>query len=197
MKFLKTTLIGGVFFLVPIAVLVLVIGKAIGVMLVIAEPMADFLPVDSIGGLALANLIALGIVILTCFLAGLVARAKPAQQLAEAVETKIMQRLPGYALLKGFTTTLNPEQTEALKPVLVSLGSASRIGLEVEKVGDDRIAVYFPDSPNAWSGIVQIVAADQATPINASTMSVIEHAEQMGRGTHKILAVKQKDLETK
>ncbi len=49
MNFLKTTLIGGLLFLVPLMVLGVVIGKAIGFMLVIAEPMANFVPMDSLG----------------------------------------------------------------------------------------------------------------------------------------------------
>ena len=53
MNFLKTTVIGGLLFLVPLVVLGLVVAKAISVMLVVAEPMAAIFPLDSIGGLAL------------------------------------------------------------------------------------------------------------------------------------------------
>ena len=62
----KTTLIGGLLFLIPLVIIVVVIGKAIGIMMVIAEPMADLLPVDSIGGIALANLLALLCLLFIC-----------------------------------------------------------------------------------------------------------------------------------
>jgi uncharacterized membrane protein len=188
MNFLKITIIGGLIFLVPMVVLGLVIGKAIGIMLVIAEPMADILPADSVGGIAMANVIAIAIVVLVSFLAGLVARTGLAQKLADTAESTILQKIPGYTLIKGLATALSPDENVDLKPALVSLGSTARIGLEVERVGDDRAVVYFPGSPNAWSGIVQIVPADQVKYIDSPMMSVIDHAEQLGRGTHDLLA---------
>jgi uncharacterized membrane protein len=188
MSFLKTTIIGGLVFLVPLVVLVLVIGEAIGLVLVVAEPMATFLPIDSVAGVALANLIAAVIVLLVCFLAGLLARSALAQRLKGAAESTVLQKIPGYTFLKGITSTLSPHENADLKPALVSMGTRERIGLEVERVGDDRVVVYLPNSPNAWSGIVQIVSAKQVKPIELHMMSVMEHAEQMGRGTAKILA---------
>jgi len=191
MNFLKTTIIGGLVFLVPVVVLVVVIGEAAGIMSVIAEPMADLLPVDSIGGVALANVIALAILVLVCFLAGLVARTKRAQEIANTAESMLLQRIPGYTMIKGITSAFSPEQTAGLKPVLVSLERAQRVGVEVERVGADRVAVYFPGSPNAWSGIVQIVGTEQVEPLDVPLMSVMEHAEQLGKGAHELLTTAQ------
>jgi uncharacterized membrane protein len=187
MNFLKTTLIGGMFFLIPLVVLGIVIAKAIGFMLVVAEPMAKILPIDSVGGIALANLIALAIVLLICFLAGLLALTAPAQKLANKAEAMILQRIPGYTFFKGMTSALSPDENVDLHSVLVTFDDRARIGLEVEKIGTDRAAVYFPGSPNAWSGIVEIISIDQITYMNKPMMSVIEHAEQLGRGTSGLL----------
>lgn len=187
MNFLKTTVIGGVVFLVPLVVLALVIGEAIGIMRAVAEPMARFLPVESVAGVALANVLAAVLLVLVCFLGGLLARTRPARRLADTAESAVLNRIPGYSLVKGFTSSLGPDPSAELKPVLVSLGGSARVGLEVERVGDDRVAVYFPGSPNAWSGIVQIVADDQVKLIRAPMTSVIDHAEQLGRGTRDLL----------
>ena len=190
MNFLKTTLIGGLLFLVPLVVVGVVIGKAVGIMLVIAEPMAAFLPIESAAGVALANLIALACVVLLCFLAGLVGRTALAKAFSDKAESTILQKIPGYTFFKGMTSMLSPDENADLKAVLVSLEKAERLGLEVERVGADRVAVYFPGSPNAWSGIVQIVSTDQVKPIDIPMMSVIEHAEQLGRGANKIHAAR-------
>ena len=58
-QFVLTTVIGGVLFLVPVVFLGMIFTKAAGFMMVIAKPMAAWIPVDSIGGVALANLIAI------------------------------------------------------------------------------------------------------------------------------------------
>ena len=73
-NFIKTTIIGGAVFLVPLVFLIFIIGEAIGFIMVIAEPMADWFPIDSIGDIALANLLAIMAVILVSFITGLIAR---------------------------------------------------------------------------------------------------------------------------
>jgi len=187
MQFLKTTLIGGALFLVPLVVVVVVVVKAYGFMLKISEPIANIIPIDYFGGIALANLLALAAVVLLCFAAGLIARTPKAQAFANKAEGTIMKRIPGYTFFKGFTSALDPGATEDLKPVLVELNKFYRLGLEVERIGDDNVAVYFPGSPNAWSGIVLIVPVAQIKPVDIPIMSVIEHAEQLGRGTDELL----------
>jgi hypothetical protein len=66
--FLKTTVIGGVVFLVPVVVFVAVLTKAAGLMMKVAEPVVRWLPLDSIGGVALANVIVVVGLVLVCFL---------------------------------------------------------------------------------------------------------------------------------
>ena len=56
-NFLLTTLIGGLIFLVPVGMLGFILFKVLAVMTLIAQPLADWLPVDTVGGVALANLI--------------------------------------------------------------------------------------------------------------------------------------------
>ena len=171
----------------PVVVIVLVIAQAVELMLAIAEPMADVIPVESIGGIALANLIAAIMLVILCFLAGLLARTGPARKLVESAESAVLQIIPGYSLLKGLTSALSPERTAHMKPVLVSRGHTSRIGLEVERTDDDRVVVYFPGSPNAWSGVVEIAGAGKVVPLDESITSVFSHAEGLGRGTVGIL----------
>ncbi|MGI9308583.1 MAG: DUF502 domain-containing protein [Gammaproteobacteria bacterium] len=187
MNFLKTTLIGGALFLVPLVAITVVAVKAYGFMLKIADPIANIIPIDYFGGIALANLLAVGAVVLLCFLAGLLAKTPKAKAFADKAENTIMKRIPGYTFFKGFTSALDPGATEDLKPVIVSLHKFYRLGLAVENIGDDKVAVYFPGSPNAWSGIVLVVPIEQTKPIDIPIMSVIEHAEQLGRGTNELL----------
>ena len=58
-NFVKTTVIGGVVFLVPLVFLIFIISQAMEFMMLIAEPLADWIPIESIGDVALANLLAI------------------------------------------------------------------------------------------------------------------------------------------
>jgi uncharacterized membrane protein len=84
--FICTTVIGGFIFLVPVVVLAVVVVKAMDFMMVVAQPMAGWLPIDTISGVALANVLAILALIVVCFLAGLLAR----QALASAFVAKMI-----------------------------------------------------------------------------------------------------------
>ena len=187
MNFIRTTILGGLVFLVPVVAFALVIDTVFQFMLAVAEPMADVFPIDFVGGVAIANIIAALIILLICFIAGLIARAGPAQKLADTVENAILSKIPGYSLVKGLASSLTPEKTADMHPVLVTLGYSRRVGMEVENIGDDRVAVYFPGSPNAWSGEVHVVGREQVERLEKPLGVVIEHAEQLGKGSSDIL----------
>ena len=59
MNFIKTTTIGGIVFMVPIIIIIVILGKAFELMLKVAQPIDKLIPIESIGGIAFANLLAL------------------------------------------------------------------------------------------------------------------------------------------
>ena len=58
-NFLKTAIIGGVAFVIPFIIVVVLLLKAMKIMMVIAAPLDSLIPIDTIGGVALANILAL------------------------------------------------------------------------------------------------------------------------------------------
>ncbi len=191
--FIMTTVIGGLLFLVPVAFLVFMLSKVYGFMLVIAAPMAAWLPIDTVGGIALANLIAIVAIILVCFLAGLVARNAMASGLVKTLESKVLMRIPGYTIIKGIKGGFDKDESNHFKPVALQLGSAERIGLEIQKLADGRSMVYIPSVPNAFSGITQILPADQVTYLDVPVTMIMEFAEKYGSGVDELLATKIED----
>ena len=119
MQFLKTTVIGGVLFLIPFVFFVAVIGKALEFTGKIATPLATVIPVESIGALAIVEILAVAILVLVCFLAGLSARTMVAKKLVGGLEVNVLSKLPAYALLKSKTQSLlSPEDMEEVTPVV-------------------------------------------------------------------------------
>ena len=72
--FLKTTAIGGLIFLLPLIVIGALVGQIVPIVLSIATFLSDYIPVKTPAGIAMLIGLALGIVLLLCFAAGLVAR---------------------------------------------------------------------------------------------------------------------------
>ena len=76
-NFMKTTIVGGLIFLIPLILLLLVLKHAMGFAAKVAKPIAEKFPVPEIGGPALVTLVAVAVLIVVAFLAGLAARTSP------------------------------------------------------------------------------------------------------------------------
>jgi hypothetical protein len=114
-RFISTTILGGLLF--PVVFIVAIIGKALEITNKLSVAIAGLLPIDSIGGLALVELLALVILVLICFLAGLAAKTALAGKFAQSLEKKVLGKIPAYALLKSKAeSALRPEDIGGCAP---------------------------------------------------------------------------------
>jgi uncharacterized membrane protein len=188
-QFFKTTVIGGLLFLVPVVILIMIVTKAAGLMMMVAQPMAAWLPVDSIGGVAVANLIAALAVVVVCFIAGLVARGTVLRTIVENLESKVLAKVPGYMIVKSILIGLQGEDAQGLVPVLATFGQTDRIGLEIERLDDGRVVVMIPNAPNPWSGEVSVIAPEAVRRLDLPLAAYKENIEQLGQGTTELLRI--------
>ena len=167
LKLMRTTIIGGIIFLIPVAILVAVIGRGLKISGAIANPVADVLPVSMIGGVAVAHVLAIMLLLLICFLAGLLARLALARKAVDALEVNVLSKIPAYALLKTKTQSmLSPADIEGMSVVIVRFDDLWQIGFEIERIEGGKVAVFLPGSPDPWSGSVCIAEADRVTPLD-------------------------------
>ena len=81
-QFLRTTLVGGIIFLIPLVFVVAVLGKALQITKSVAVPIGNLIPIESVAGVAIVPILMTVILFLSCFLAGVAARS-PARGPAE------------------------------------------------------------------------------------------------------------------
>src|SRR2546429_8919620 len=80
LHFLRTTLVGGILFLVPIVVLMIVLGKALDIAHKLADPIAARLPFEKLIGLRTPHVFAIALLVIFCFVAGVFAGSALSQQ---------------------------------------------------------------------------------------------------------------------
>ena len=73
-EFLKTTIIGGLMFLVPVILIVVILGHAMRLAAKIAVPIAEKFATTQVAGVAVVTIVAVLVLLILSFLAGLVAR---------------------------------------------------------------------------------------------------------------------------
>jgi uncharacterized membrane protein len=189
LQFVRTTLVGGLLFLVPIVVLAVVVGKALAVVHKVVDPLAEHLPVHSIIGLRTPLLLAMAAIIVFCFLAGFFARTVLAQRFVRGLESSVLSNVPGYHLLKGMGEgALGVAKEGAYPVVLVRFDDAWQIGFQVEAIESGLVAVFIPGAPNPQSGSVHLLTPDRITPANVPPASALKCLQRLGAGSKALLA---------
>ena len=187
--FIKATVIGGIFFLIPLAVVVVLVGKLVHIMKGVAGSLAPVLPVETPMGALVLNLLAVLLIIGFCFLAGLAAQKAHAKKIVAKLETTLLAALPGYAFVKGLGDNLrrSDEISESFVPVSVQFDDYSQLAFEIEREPNGKVALYLPSAPNPWSGTVVYVTADRVKRLPMSLNEALKNIRMLGKGSSAII----------
>jgi len=182
---IRTIIIGGVVFLVPVVIVVAVLGKAFGFMMGLGTGLEKWLPAGSIGGIAYPTLLAVLGIVLCCFLAGVVARSALGKRIFRWLEEILLVNIPGYAFVKGFTDSMASGDivAEGIVPVIARFDDYAQIVFEVERIGNGNVVIYLPGAPNPLSGSVVYVNEDRVDRLDMTLHDAVKNIRQLGRGS--------------
>ena len=183
-KFILTTVLGGVLFLMPFVIIVVLLGKGFRIMHTIAEKVDMFLPWKSVAGLPSVDVLAALFLISCCFIAGLVARSSWARGLRNRIDDVLVQLVPGYSWIKGIAGNVSDEEASSgFKPVWVRLDDQYQVGFEIERCEGSLVAIFFPDAPDPRSGTLSYVESDRVEDLDSSFNEVSKNFKRLGLGS--------------
>jgi uncharacterized membrane protein len=186
-KFIKTTIIGGLVFLLPIATGIVVVAKAGAMAVNAVSPLADRLPFPKAESILIIYLLSGLLLVLICFLAGVAVRslsignAKP-----PAIIEAALNKLPPYVALKKYTEQL-AGMDNGLSPALVRVNDGWQIGFVADTLNDGHVAVFLPASTDGASGGIYIFHQTNVTELNISREEAIACLRRSGRGLRELL----------
>jgi uncharacterized membrane protein len=184
-EFLKTTLIGGLLIVVPTYLAVLLLAKAVGGLLALLGPIVALLPQ---GVQHFGRILAIVLVVLVCFVLGLIARTRVGRRAIEAFERHVLERLPGFALLRSVVRRVSGAGDEGqFQPVLVEIEEALTPGFIVEEIGDDRFVVLVPSVPTPAAGSLYILPRERVHWVDVPITEAIAVITRWGAGTSGLL----------
>lgn len=186
LQFLRTTVVGGVLFLVPLVVLSAIIGKALQVAHRVSDPLTTRLfPGASPPVLLTAAVLAL---VLFSFLAGLLAVTPPARRAVGWLESALLSKIPGYTFLKSAgASALGVESAVQYPVVLARIEDSWQFGFVVEQLADGNQAVYVPGAPNPLSGSVYFMGADRVRQTQIPMHVAMKCLRGLGAGAATLL----------
>lgn len=186
-NFIRTTVVGGVLFVLPVVLVVVLLQHALRIAAKPAAKIATFFPAHQYAGVAVATLVGVALLVFVAFLAGLVARTPPGRRFAAWIESSLLGALPPYRMAKSVAEGLvQVEGSETVQPVLVPCDAGWQVGLVFERWGD-WLAVFLPSAPTPMSGSVVYVHVATARPLHVPVSGVLAVQKRLGTGSAKLL----------
>ncbi len=183
-SFLKTTLIGGFLFLLPVAFTVFLLEKAGGVVLRLIRPLIRRLPFEST---ALETILAVLILVSLAFLAGLSAKTSLGKSAVGWLENGILRLFPGYTLYKTLAKSAGDKET-CYPAALGYFGDGNwQLCLIIEQHENGYKTVYAPSAPNPTSGNVSVLPSDQVLKLDVPINSLMNCMRQIGVGSGRMI----------
>ena len=186
-KFVINTLTGGLFFLLPIAVVLIILKKVHEVMMLILKPVTTRLP-DDMMGFDGHQIMAFLVLVIICFMSGLLFRSTRLRAFIEKLEDDFLSMIPGYTLITNMVADkLNYKDDGAFKPVLVPQDEALAFGFLIEEA-EGLCTVYVPDAPDFKSGSIQFFNTGRVERLDVPPIEVSRSLKRLGRDSLALVA---------
>jgi uncharacterized membrane protein len=185
---LKATVIGGLLFLLPLMLVVVLIGHALRLAGKVAKPVSEFLTLDRLVGPAGEIAFAVLLLVAISAAAGLVVRTRAGKRVMRWSENSMLGGLPQYQMVKSMAQGLaQVEQTEGISPALVNIEDAWQIGYVLEPLDNGWTAVFLPQSPTPMSGNIMYLPTERVRPLEMTMAQAMSVVKRMGIGSAKAL----------
>jgi uncharacterized membrane protein len=183
-RIVNRILSGLIFFLLPVVVLFIILRQAIILIRKLILPLKNYLPAEPVLGIGVITLISFVIILLICYLAGLLYRQKAVKSLITKIEDNVLVYIPGYTMLKSTASDAVIETDDNLQSVLVDEGDGSyRPGIEVDRQLNGYSTIFFPGPPLAKSGFLKVIPASKVKKLDISVVDLIKIVRGYGKGS--------------
>ena len=188
-EFITRTLVGGLMFVVPVYLAVLLLLKGMKSVGTLVRPLTVLLP----AWIPAERLLSLLLVLTVCFIVGFALRTRSGRAARERLEVVFFGKLPGYSLLRSLTQRMSGDSTEsAWTPALIELEEALVPGFVIETLDDGLYTVFVPSVPTPLAGAVYILNAERVHLIDVPFTQAVRSISRWGSGSRELVAAMRK-----
>ena len=184
-EFITSTVVGGLFIVVPVYLAVLLLLKGMksvgGLVRPIAAVVPDWLPAE--------GLLSLLLVLVVCFMVGVAVRTPAGRAVRERMEKVFFERLPGYGLLRSLTQRLAGDGDEQTwQPALAEIEDALVPAFIIEELDDDRYTIFVPSVPTPLAGAVYVLRRERVHILEIPFTQAVSSISRWGSGSKNLVA---------
>jgi uncharacterized membrane protein len=187
--FLQSTILGGLFFLVPLFVVIIIFGKIWQKMTGVGAKFSALLGIKSVGGIAGGPLMTSIIILGICLVGGFLIKLTFFARFRNWLDNLLVKYIPGYEFYKiNLEQKIRKEDVPNARPaVLLTMDGIGQAGVIVDELNDGRKVVFVPSKPGTPEGQVYVVDASSITPLNIEEANLNKLLLKQGKGLKEII----------
>ena len=190
-RFLKVTMVGGLLFLLPLAIVLMILAYALRLASQVAKPISDQLGLHQWGefaGIGIVTILSALLLVLVAFAAGMAARTFLGERITRWFENSLLGSLPQYQMVKSMAQGLAQlENAKGITPALISIEGGWQVGYLIESLGNGWVSVFLPQAPTPMSGNVMYMPADRVRALNITMVEAMAIIKRIGVGSGTVL----------
>jgi len=184
----------GLLIVVPIYLAILLLLQSMKSVAGLVRPLALMLPEWVPAETALSLLL----VLVLCFLIGVVVRTRMGQATRDKIERTFFERIPGYALLRSLTQQMAGKSRENIwKPALLDGDEGLLLVFIIEEFQDGRYTVFVPSIPTPLAGAVYVVERSRVHPLDVPFTDALKMVSRWGSGAKDLVAAMERGERTR
>ena len=178
------SLVTGLLVVAPIYLAILLLLKATKSLGTLVKPLAVLLP----HSFPAEPILSFSAVLTVCLLVGVALRTQRGQALFASIEHSLLQKVPGYEVVRGLTRQLAGQgEDSAWRPALAEIEDALVPAFIVEELADGRMTVFVPSVPTPFAGAIYILSAERVHPLNIPFAHAIKVITRWGSGSKELV----------
>lgn len=189
--FLKTSLLGGVVVILPVAILVSVTLWIFRLVTGLIEPLTRLLIKDSQLNEYAADFIVIVLIVAACFFVGVLVRTRFGGFFYRLIENRILKLAPGYSMIKDTVLQIfgsrkdSPFSSVALAQIF---GNETLVTAFItDKHADGSYTLFVPTGPNPTSGLIYHLEGKYVHPVNIAVQDAMRSIISCGAGSAKLM----------
>lgn len=179
LKFVRTTIIGGIVFLIPFLVIALLVGQALAFGSKLARLLSGFVPSWLDFGPASHVPVAGAGLLLLAFLSGVFARTRAGQSLVAWIENSVVGALPQFNFVRGVAESIESGDQMG-RIVLVPADAGQQLGFLFEEPVNGLYPVFLPGAPQWTSGSIVFVEEANIRQLDMTMLEATRLLKRMG-----------------
>ena len=188
--FIKTSLLGGVGVVLPIAIFVFIFTWLFDSVTDIIQPLTNLIMIKSNLREIVADLIVIALIIAGCFIIGVFVKTKVGKFFHESLENRILKIAPGYTMIKEIVMQFfGKKKTPFSSVALVQIFGTEALmtAFITDSHEDGSYTVFVPTGPNPTSGNIYHLKREYIHHVNVSVEEAMRSIISCGAGSTPLI----------